>query len=578
MDNTDIAAMFRELADLLELKGENPFKVRAYRRAADRIESLPEDAATLTAEGRLKSIEGIGEAIEKKTAEIVATGKLGLLEELRREVPPGVRGMLRIPGVGPRTAAAVFEHLGVASVDDLEKAARDGRVRSVPGMGPKSEENILRAIETLREGTWKRVPLAVARVLADSLIDMMKPVEGVHDAAAAGSLRRLKETCGDIDIVVGAGKVDRVMEAVGAWRETSDVLSQGEERGTFLTRDGVNVDVWVVPPAEFVTALHHATGSKAHNVRLRSIARERGLKINEHGVFRETGEALPITAETDIYDSLGLQYIPPELREDEGEIEAAMEGRLPSLLQERDIRGDLHVHSDWSDGLSSIDAMAAAAKARGYGYLAICDHSKSLGIAGGLSEDEILKQVEFISETNKRLAGITVLSGTEVDIKKNGGLDYPACILSRLDVVVASVHSAFRQSKETMTNRIVTAIRNGNVDIIAHPTGRVLGARDGYEVDMESVIEEAAKNKVALEINAYPERLDLDSGWARRAMERGAVLAINTDSHSADQLRFMPYGVGVARRAWLERSHILNAWPLPTLRQWLRERRRQGTL
>lgn len=576
MDNADIAAIFRELADLLELKGENPFKVRAYRRAADKIESLPEDAAMLAAEGRLKSIEGIGEAIEKKTAEIVATGKLGLLEELKREVPPGLRGMLRIPGVGPRTAAAVFQHLGVASVDDLEKAARDGKLRSIPGMGPKSEENILRAIEKLREDSWRRVPLAVARVLANSLLDMIEPVEGVHNAAAAGSLRRLKETCGDLDIVVGADTVNRVIEAVRAWREVSEVLLQGEERGTFLTRDGVNVDVWVVPPAEFVTALHHATGSKAHNVRLRGMARERGLKINEHGVFRETGGALPISTEADIYGALGLQYIPPELREDEGEIEAAAEGRLPSLLQEKDIRGDLHVHSDWSDGLSSIDTMAAAAKARGYGYLAICDHSKSLGIAGGLSEDEILKQIEFISETNKRITGITVLSGTEVDIRKDGGLDYPDSVLSRLDVVVASVHSAFRQSKETMTNRIITAIRNGNVDIIAHPTGRVLGARDGYEVDMESVIEEAARHKVALEINAYPERLDLDSGWARRAMERGAVLAINTDSHSADQLGFMPYGVGVARRAWLERSHVLNAWPLPRLRQWLRERRRQG--
>ncbi len=577
MDNASIAAAFRELADLLELKGDNPFKVRAYRRAADRIEGLPEDAAALAAEGRLKTIEGIGEAVEKKTQELAATGRLGALEDLRREVPSGVREMLKIPGVGPRTAAAAFRSLGVASPEDLEQAARDGRLRSVPGLGPKSEENILRAIERLRRDGSSGAPLAAVEALADSLLKVVTQVRGVSRAAAAGSLRRRRETCRDLDIVVAAEGADAVMDALGMFGEVSQALSRGEERATFVTRDGLNVDVWVVPAAEFVAALHHATGSKAHNVRLRGIARDRGLRINEHGVFREDGDALPIAAEEDIYAALGLQYVPPELREDAGEIEAAARGLLPSLVRVEDIRGDLHVHTDWSDGLSSIEAMAEAAKARGYEYLAICDHSRSLGIAGGLSEDEIAGQIEAVSEANKRLSGITLLSGAEVDIKKDGSLDYPDSILRRLDIVVASVHSAFTQSREAMTHRVTSAICNGNVDVIGHPSGRVIGARVGYEIDMGRAIEAAADHGVALEINAYPERLDLDSAWARKAMERGVALAINTDAHSSEQLGLMPYGVGVARRAWLEREHVVNAWPLPRLRRWLRARSQRST-
>ncbi len=569
MDNAQVASMFRELADLLELKGENPFKIRAYRRAADTIESLPGDAAALAAEGRLKNVEGIGEAIEKKTAEFASTGKLKLLEDLKTEVPPGLRDMLRIPGIGPRTAFALFRHLGVASVDDLEQAARSGLLKDVPGMGAKSEENILRAIQRLRQDHWTRVPLGVAVMLARSLLERISQVDGVREAAAAGSLRRWRETCGDLDIVVGSLSGERVMGAVSAWHEVSEALSRGEERGAFVTHGGVNVDVWVVPPAEFVAALHHATGSKAHNARLRGIARDLGLKINEHGVFRESGEQLSVAGEEDIYAALGLQYVPPEIREDTGEIEAAMEDRLPVLVQEKDILGDLHVHSDWSDGASSIRAMAEAARERGYEYIAICDHSKSLGIAGGLSEDEVLRQVEFIADLDRHLDGITVLSGIEVDIKKDGSLDLSDEVLSRLDVVVASVHSSFRQPKEAMTGRIIQALRNENVDILGHPTGRVLGRRDAYEVDMEKVIEDAARCRVALEINAYPERLDLDSGWARRARDAGAVLAVNTDSHGFDQLGYMVFGVGVARRGWLERPHVINAWPLDRLRAWL---------
>lgn len=575
MNNTEIASIFRELADLLELKGENPFKIRAYRRAADTIESLPGDAATLAAEGRLKHIEGIGEAIERKTVEIATTGKLRLLEELKQEVPPGLRDMLRIPGVGPRTAAAVFRHLGVASVEELEKAARSGRLKDVPGMGAKTEENVIHAIERMQDEHWTRVPLGVAVMRARSVLDRIAQVEGVREAAAAGSVRRWRETCGDLDIVVGTRNGGGVMEAMSGWHEVGEVLTIGDERASFALRSGMNVDVWVVPPEEFVAALHHATGSKAHNVRLRGIARESGLKINEHGVFRRTGAQLPVDAEEDIYAALGLQYVPPEIREDAGEIEAAMDGRLPALVEERDILGDLHVHSDFSDGLSSINAMADAAKAHGYEYIAICDHSKSLGIAGGLSADEVLREVEFIADLNRHLDGITVLAGTEVDIKKDGTLDLPDEVLSRLDVVVASVHSSFRQPRDVMTERIIRAIRNGNVDIIGHPTGRVLGRRSAYDVDMQRVIEEAARCQVALEINAYPERLDLDSGWARKAKDAGAVLAVNTDSHSSDQLGYMVFGVGVARRGWLERSHVINAWPLQRLREWLARGRNQ---
>ncbi|MCR4402835.1 MAG: DNA polymerase/3'-5' exonuclease PolX [Firmicutes bacterium] len=575
MDNLEIASMFRELADLLELKGENPFKVRAYMRAADIIESLPENAATVAAEGRLKHIEGIGEAIEKKTAEIATTGRLRLLDDLRREVPPGLRQLLRIPGVGPRTAMAVFRHLGIATLEELERAARDGRLKGVPGIGAKSAENILRAIERLREDHWTQIPLGTALAMARLVLDRVVSVDGVYDAAVAGSVRRWRETCGDLDIVVAAEKAGAVMEAMGTWHEVSRTLSAGDERGSFATRSGPDVDLWVVPPSDFAAALHHATGSKAHNVRLRGIARRRGLTVNEHGVFSDDGVMLPVTCEEDIYAALGLAFVPPELREDAGEIEAALEGRLPDLIRERDILGDLHVHSDWSDGASSIAAMAEAAKARGYEYIAICDHSQSLGIAGGLTADEVLRQVEFIADLGRHLRGITVLSGIEVDIKKDGTLDLPDEVLARLDIVVASVHSSFKQPREAMTDRIIRAMRNPNVDVIGHPTGRVLGRRDGYEVDVQELISEAARSGVALEINAFPDRLDLDSGWARKARDAGAVLAVNTDSHSFDQLGYMVFGVGVARRGWLERSHVVNAWPLARLREWLSRRQRQ---
>ncbi|HHY32687.1 MAG TPA: DNA polymerase/3'-5' exonuclease PolX [Firmicutes bacterium] len=569
MDNTGIALVFRELADLLELKGENPFKIRAYRRAADVIESLPEDAAKLAAEGRLKSIQGIGDAIEKKTAEIANTGRLRLLEELRREIPPGLRDLLRIPGVGPRTAAAVFRHLGVASVNELESAARDGRLENVPGLGAKTAMNILQAIERLREGDWTRTPLGEAVTLARSLLDRLADVQGVSEAAVAGSVRRWRETCGDLDVVVGADDGGPVTEAVRTWGEVSKVLSAGEARSVFGTRRGLDLDIRVVPPTEFVPALHCATGSAAHIMRLRAIARERGMTMSERGLFSPDGSRLSLAGEEDIYAALGLQYVPPELREDAGEVEAAAEGRLPHLVGEGDIRGDLHVHSNWSDGASSIEAMAEAARARGYEYIAICDHSKSLGIAGGLTEEEVLRQTEFITDLNRRLHGITVLSGIEVDIKKDGTLDLPDEILSRLDIVVASVHSSFRQSREAMTERIIRAIRNGNVDIIGHPTGRVLGRRDAYDVDLDRVVEEAARWGVALEINAHPERLDLDAKWARRARDRGAILAVSTDSHSFDELGYMVFGLGVARRGWLERCHIVNTWALEKLREWL---------
>ncbi len=575
--NEEIASALRELADLLELKGDNPFKIRAYRRAADVIEGLPEDAADLAAEGRLKNIEGIGEAIEKKAAELAATGGLRLLEGLRAEIPPGVREMLRVPGVGPRTAALVFRRLGVVSLDELERAAREGRLREVPGIGPKSEANILRAMERMREAGWDRLPLYVADRVARLAIDLVRTAPGVSAAEVAGSVRRRCETVADVDIVAAAVDAADVMRAVGAaWAARVDAAARSPDGSTaavFRTKDGIDVDVRVVAPSDFATALHRATGSAAHCAALAAVARRRGLAIDERGLLCGEAGAIPIASEADVYEALGLQYVPPELREDAGEVEAAAEGRLPVLVEEADVRGDLHVHSDWSDGACSVEAMAEAAKARGHEYIAICDHSKSLRIARGLSDDDLARQIEHISELNRRPGRIAVLAGAEVDIRTDGSLDYGDDVLARLDIVIASVHSGFGQPRDAMTRRIVSAIRSGRVDIVGHPTGRVIGSRLSYDVDLDAVIEEAAKHGVALEINAYPERLDLDSHWARVAMERGAMLAIDTDSHSPAELEHMSYGVGVARRAWLGTSHVINCWSLKRLREWLAARR-----
>ncbi|HHV62042.1 MAG TPA: DNA polymerase/3'-5' exonuclease PolX [Firmicutes bacterium] len=570
MNNAEIAALFWEISELLELSGDNPFKARAYRHAAEKIESLPEPLSTMYEEGRLGDIEGIGEALKKKLEEIITTGRLRYYEDLNEKVPRVLVELLDIPGVGPKTARALYEHLHIGGIDELEAAAKAGRVRELPGMGVKTEQNILRGIQMLR-GRLDRIPLGVAMPIAQDFIESIRRIPQVLEVRAAGSLRRRKETIGDIDIVAASGDAIAVMDAIEKLPRTREVLSRGGTRMVVMARDGIKVDTWVVGPSFFWSALHHSTGSKAHNVKLRGMAREMGLKINEYGISREDGTEILINREEDIYSALGLDFIAPELREDTGEIEAAREGRLPRLLEPGDIRGDLHMHSTWSDGVTSIEEMAEAARRMGYSYIAICDHSKSLGVARGLAEETLRRQVKAIRELNKRLTGMRVLAGVEVDIRRDGTLDHPDELLAELDIVVASVHSGFRQDADTMTARIIAAMRNPHVDIIGHPTGRLLGRREPYAVNIDALIEAAAETGTVLEINSYPDRLDLSDIHARMAKERGVKLAINTDAHSREQLGYIEYGVSVARRAWLSRDDVINAWEGERLLKFLGE-------
>ena len=576
MANAGFAAIFREFADFLELKGENPFKIRAYRRAADILEGLNEDAAQLAREGQLKNIQGIGVAIEEKTREIADSGTLRALEDLRAEYPPGVMDMTKVPGIGLKTASLIFRELGVATIEQLEEAARSGRLRTLPGMGQKSEENILKATEKLREEDMARIPLVVADRLSASFIDFISSHAEVKKIGVAGSVRRRKETCRDLDIVLGIEDSSRIPDLIRSWNGFLSMNSSWEDRVTFTAEGDVEVDVSIVKPEEFPFALLATTGSKPHYAGLKSVASKLGLRLSRDGLFSGTGKSQAATSEVDIYEALGMEYIRPELREMTGEIEAALERRLPRLLTASDIRGDLHMHTNWSDGTESVEAMVEAAKALGYEYAAITDHSKSLKIARGLCETRLMKQLETLDQLRDRFTGIHVLSGIELEILKDGSLDYPDSILSRFDIVVASVHTAFGQPEDVMTGRIVRAIQSGSVDAIAHPTGRVLGRRFGYDVDMDTVILEAARHNVALEINAYPERMDLDSKWARKAAEAGAHIVINTDSHNTNELRFMSYGLDVARRAWLEPAHVINTWPLPKLQAWLNRSRKRA--
>ncbi|HHY99396.1 MAG TPA: DNA polymerase/3'-5' exonuclease PolX [Firmicutes bacterium] len=567
-ENLQIAAIFRTIADLLEIKGENPFKARAYRRAADRLEGLSEPVSALIPQGKLRQLDGIGEAIAKKIEEFVSTGRLAYYENLKAEVPPGLLEILDIPGVGPRTARKIHLSLGISGIDALEAAAKAGKIRHLPGMGVKTEQNILHGIQLLR-GKTGRIPIGMALPAAVGLEEAIKKLHGVEEARVAGSIRRMKETAGDIDVVIATTDPAAILQSIVKLEPIRETLSLGDTRARVMTREGIEADLWAVKPAEFYAALHHATGSKAHNVRLRTLAHEHGLKLNEYGLFREDGAKISINHEEDIYEILGLEYIIPEMREDSGEIEAALDHSLPITIDPLDIKGDLHMHTNWSDGISTIEEMVEAARRRGYSYLAICDHSKSLGIARGLSDEDIMKQADYIRRLNDRIHGIRVLAGIEVDIRKDGTLDYPDEILSQLDIVVASIHSGFRQEKDIMTQRIITAIRNKNVDILAHPTGRLLGRREPYDVDMEAVLREAAASGTILEINSYPDRLDLSDIWARRAAGYGIKISIDTDAHAPDQLSYIAFGVSVARRAWLTTENVVNSWPYEKLKTYL---------
>jgi DNA polymerase (family X) len=557
MKNQQIAKIFTEIAELLELKEENIFRIRAYRRAAQNIDGLPRDVAAMSEE-ELEAIPGIGKDLTGKIFEYLATGKVAKHEELKKESPAGVLELLRVPGLGPKTVKLLYEKKKIRSVEELESLTRAGKLAGLPGIRKKTEENILQGIELIKRRN-EHHPLGRVLPLAEDIVRRVRDGAPIGQIMVAGSIRRWKETVNDIDILSTSRQPEMVMDAFVKLPHVSRILARGPTKSSIIAEDGIQVDLRVVEEDSFGAALQYLTGSKQHNIRLREMAVRAGLKINEYGVFTEPGEKkIGGKKEEDVYKALKLPFIPPELREDTGEIEAAEKGTLPDLVTLGDIKGDLHVHTKWSDGSHDLDIIAEAARKRGYRYIAITDHTKGLGIAHGLDEARLAEEIELIEETNTKHTGFTILKGIEVDIRSDGRLDLSDDALAGLDIVVASIHSGFKQPREQITKRLLSAIRNPCVSVIAHPTGRLIGERDAYDVDLEAVLKEAARYGVAMEINAYPLRLDLNDAQIKLAKEYGAPFVISTDTHVMNQYDFMIYGVSVARRGWLEKKDILN--------------------
>jgi len=572
MRNTEIASLFNEIADFLEIKGENPFRVRAYRRAAQAMEGLTEDVAAVAARAGLQDIPGIGKDLAGKIQEYLQSGALEYLEGLRNEIPPGVVEMMGIHGVGPKTAKLLYERAGVASVERLEELAREHALAGIPGIQAKTEENILKGIAVWRSGR-ERMPLGAALPLAEAIVATLGSLKETDRISLAGSVRRMRETVKDIDVLITSETPARVMVAFVALQNVAEVLAHGDTKSSIRLREGIQADLRVVEPECFGAALQYFTGSKQHNIRVRELAQRQGLKINEYGVFSErTDRRVAGATEEDVYRAVGLPFIPPEIREDGGEIEAALERRLPALVGLDDIRGDLQLHTTWSDGAHSLAELAAGVRAKGYQYMAVTDHSKSATVAGGMDEARVLQMIAEVRALNTRLKGFRVLAGCEVDIRGDGSLDFSDEILAQLDLVQVSIHSRFKMSREDMTTRIVRAVQHPLVHILGHPTGRLIGERAAYEVDIEAVLQAAKAGGVAVEINASPSRLDLNDLHARRAKDLGIPITISTDAHTILQLEYMRYGVAVARRAWLTPADVLNTLPGRALISWLKRR------
>lgn len=571
MDNRQLAAIFRRIADLLEIQGEVVYKVLAYRKAADSLETLPVEARRYWQEGRLREIPGVGEAIEEKIDEIMRTGRLGFLERLESEVPPALTEWLRVQGLGPKRVGTIWRTLGIVTLEELEEAARQGRLRNLPGFGEKTEANILAGIEALKRSRG-RIPLGQALPLAERILDKLRHVPGVIRVEMAGSLRRMRSTVGDVDLLAAARDPGALMEAFVHLEGVARILAQGETKSSIEFFDGLRAQLWVHPPERFGTAWQYATGSKDHNVRLRERALARGFSLSEHALTRlSDGHEILCASEEEVYAALGLPWIPPELREDRGEIEAAERGALPRLIEVGDIQADLQTHTTWSDGRLSVLELARAAQRRGLRVLAITDHSAGLGVTGGLRPEQH-EDLQREIEAAQREVGdsLLILHGAEVEIRADGTLDYPDELLARLDLVIASLHTGLNQPRERVTARLLAAIRNPHVDIIGHPTGRLFPDRPGADLDMEAVLQAAAEHGVALEINAHPSRLDLDDVYARAAAERGILLTINTDAHSESDFDMLRYGVAIARRAWLSPEQVINTWSPERLREWRR--------
>jgi DNA polymerase (family 10) len=587
MENLDIARTLRETADLLEIQGANPFRIRAYRNAVRTIEALTRSLQDMVADGEdLTELQGVGKEMDAHIRELLQTGQLSTLNEVTEVVPRTLAELTRLDGVGPKKAKRLYDELGVESVEGLEAEIQRGTVQELKGFGARSAEKMLRAIGDHRkqQGRFLRVEV---EPYVESLAAWMESLKGVERIEWAGSWRRRRETIGDLDLLVsysgdGAAVVEHFTRFEGAVR----VEAAGSTKGNIVLRSGLSVDLRVIPPESFGAALHYFTGSKEHNVHVRTLGVKRGLRINEWGVFevpegmdpetlgKDGGRRVGGETEEEVFAALDLEWIPPELREDRGEIDAAREGRLPTLIEQSDVRGDLHMHSTWTDGTASILEMARACVERGYGYMAITDHSQAVTMVGGLTPERVREQWDEIREAQEEIGeGLRILRGQEVDILKDGSLDQPDDLLAELDVVVASVHSFMDLDRSAMTRRVVRAVSHGGVDILGHPTGRLLGRREPYALDVEAVLEACAEHDVAVEINAHPRRLDLSDRHVARARELGVRVVINSDAHAVRGLDVMRFGVEQARRGWLEPEHVLNTRPLAEVLAWLEGRR-----
>jgi len=559
--NADIAAAFRRLADLLEIEGENPFRVRAYRNAAATVGGMPRDAGAMLADGAdLAELPGIGDDLAGKIAEMVETGSLHLLEDIETRVPPGLSDMTRIPGLGPKRVKAIHEALGIDDIESLERAARDGRLRTLPGLGAKTEAKILEEIGRY-EGAEKRLLRIDAEHIAEPLLAFIREISGVKQAVIAGSYRRQKETVGDLDILVTAKDGAAVIARFVRYDEVGDIVSKGTTRSTVILKSGFQVDLRVVPEVSYGAALFYFTGSRAHNIELRKQAIKHGWKLNEYGLF-EGDRRIAGKTEQEIYDKLALPFIAPQLRENRGEIEAARKGSLPELVTLEDMRGDLHCHTIASDGKYSVREMAEAAKKKGYAWLGITDHSRSQTVAGGMSEDELAAQIDEIDALNEESSGFRVLKSCEVDILPDGSLDFSDGLLARLDYTVCSIHGAFDLSREKQTARVLRAMDNPHFTILGHATGRLINRRPGYDIDLEAIMRAAKERGCYLELNAQPSRLDIDDVHCKIAREIGLKVPISTDAHSVDGLEMMRFGIAQAGRGWLEAKDVLNTLPL----------------
>jgi DNA polymerase (family 10) len=567
--NNDIAAIFEEIADFLEIEGENPFRIRAYRNGARTVTGLGEELKDMVAGGEdLTKLPGIGKELAAKIHEILETGTAKALIKLQQRIPKTVVEMLKLPNLGPKRVRILYQDLKIKNLKQLSSAARKGRIRALEGFGEKTEKAILEAIEA-RAQKEKRYKIAAVKPTVDSLIDFLKEVSGVIDVVAAGSYRRCRETVGDLDILITARKSSPVMKRFVEYDAIDKVLSSGATRSSVVLRSGLQVDVRLVAQSSFGAALQYFTGSKDHNIAIRRLGQQRGLKINEYGVFRFEKQVAGRT-EASVYRSVDLPCIPPELRENRGEIQAAGDNRLPQLVERKDLKGDLHLHTLATDGRNSIEEMALAAKKHGLKYIAVTEHSDRLKVAGGLDPPRLMQQIDEIERLNDQLKGIWILKGLEVEILEDGTLDLPDAVLARLDLVVGTVHSYFNMPLEKQTERILRAMDHRYFSMLAHPTGRLIDEREPYQVDMTRIIRKARDRGCFLELNSNPRRLDLYDIYCQAAKAEGVLVSINSDAHGINDFSYLAFGVGQARRGWLEKDDVLNTRPLAKLRELLK--------